>query len=109
MYGKFLNAFSAVNMMIQSVFTLLTPVGLLVLLAWFLRGRAGLGEWVYVPAVLLGLAIGFYSMIRYLLAALKSQERMEKERTQTGREKADKEGRRHGNAQDRKKSDGRDF
>lgn len=91
MYGKFLTVFSAVNMMIQSVFTLLTPVGLLVLLAWFLRGRTDLGEWVYVPAVLLGLAIGFYSMIRYLLATLKSQERWEKERAQAESETEKKE------------------
>lgn len=56
-------------MLIQAVFSLLCPPALLTLVASRLCVLCGVGEWIYVPLILVGIFSGLYSMIRYLLAA----------------------------------------
>lgn len=70
-------------MLIQAVFSLLCPPAVLTLLAAWLCAHVGVGEWIYVPLILLGVFSGLYSMIRYLLAAsahIRALEEQEKDR-----------------------------
>ena len=66
MYSKFVHAFYYFNIIVQSVFSLLCPVGLLTLLAWFLTSRGYAGEWIYAVLFLVGIAIGLFSMFRFI-------------------------------------------
>lgn len=85
MYSKFVHAFYYFNIIVQSVFSLLCPVGLLTLLAWFLSDRGLVGEWIYAPLILLGIAAGLYSMFRFITLAtaqVRALEKAEEEKRQ---------------------------
>ncbi|MBQ7363321.1 MAG: hypothetical protein IJW48_02605 [Clostridia bacterium] len=69
-----------INILTTSIFTLLFDVGFFVLLAWLLTSKLGAPEWLYVPAVLLGLVIGITSMLKFILASMKTLERLDGER-----------------------------
>ena len=70
----------ALNIVLQSLFSLLFSVAIFVGGAYLLTEYAGLGSWVYIPAVLLGLGLGSVSMVRFILAAMAGLERLEKQK-----------------------------
>ncbi|MBQ9748451.1 MAG: AtpZ/AtpI family protein [Clostridia bacterium] len=74
-----MNMMQALNIVIQSFFNLLTPIGLSLLISWLLVEKAGAPGWIYALLVFFGVGVGFYSMIRFLLTALAALERLEKE------------------------------
>lgn len=77
-------------MLFQSLFSLAAPIALMVLAAWLLCRYMTVGSWVYVPAILLGVATGLASMIRFLLtasAAIRNLEKEGEERDRQAREK----------------------
>ena len=78
LYSKFVHAFYYFNIIVQSVFSLLCPVGLLVLLSWFLTDRGYVGEWIYAPLILLGIGTGLYSMFHFLTLATAQVRALEK-------------------------------
>ena len=67
------------NYIIQAVVTLLTPVALLTLLAWFLTNRFGVGTWIYALLIFVGLALGVWSMISYLLKVSQAEKLREQQ------------------------------
>ncbi len=69
MYSKFVHAFYYLNIIVQAIFSLLCPVGLLVLLSWFLTDKGYVGGWIYAPFILFGIAVGLYSMFRFITSA----------------------------------------
>lgn len=73
------SAFYGFHMLVQAIVSLLSPPALLTLLAWYLHTRHGVGEWIYAVLVFFGLITGFYSMIRYLLAASAHSKAIEKQ------------------------------
>ena len=75
--NPFMNAMQALNIIIQSFFNLLTPIGRSILGSWLLVEKAGMDGWVYAVLIILGVAVGFYSMIRFLLSELAGLERLE--------------------------------
>ncbi len=85
--NAFMNAMYALNIIIQSFFNLLTPIGLSILVSWLLVEKAGMDGWIYAVLIILGVAVGFYSMIRFLLSALAGLERLEKEQEQKKKKK----------------------
>jgi len=64
---KLFKAVYALNFIFQAAFSMIVPAGLLILGGWCLNSRCGWGKWVLVAAILLGVAIGFYSMIYYIV------------------------------------------
>ncbi len=78
MYSKFVHAFYYFNIIVQSVFSLLCPVGLLTLLAWFLSDRGITGEWIYAPLIFLGIAVGLYSMFHFIALSTAQVRALEK-------------------------------
>ena len=85
--NPFMNAMQALNIIIQSFFDLLTPIGLSILGSWLLVEKAGMDGWVYAVLIILGVAVGFYSMIRFSLSALAGLERLEKEQEERARKR----------------------
>ena len=76
---SFMNTMYALNIVWQSFWNLLFPVGLGVLIGWLLTEKFGMGDYVFVILILLGVLVGIVSMIRFLLSALAGLERLEKE------------------------------
>ncbi len=66
------------NLVMQSILSLLTPIGLCTLVAYLLASR-GVGSWIYAVLIILGVLVGLSSMIRFLLSASAQIERLEKE------------------------------
>ena len=85
-----MHAFYYFNIVVQSIFSLACPIGLLTLLAWYLCDRGYTGKWIYAVLILLGVFIGLYSMIRYILSAsaqVHALEKAEEEKEMAKREK----------------------
>ena len=69
-----------ISIVFQSIFTLLFQIGICTLLAWLAVSRLHAPEWVYIPAVLFGVFTGILTMVRFIITAMNSLERLEKER-----------------------------
>lgn len=80
-------AFYTVNVVFQAIFTLLWQILLSVFLGFVLVKYAHLPEWVYIPLILLGVGFGFFSMIKFILAATRSLESIERAEKQKRKEK----------------------
>ena len=91
MYSKFVHTFYYFNIAVQSVFSLLTPIALMTLLSWFLSDRAITGKWIYAPLILLGVGVGLYSMLHFILTASAQVHALEKAEEEKQREKKIKE------------------
>lgn len=76
---NFMNSMYALNIVIQSFWSLLMPIGFGVLLGWLLTEKLGFENYVFVVLILLGVAVGIFSMVKFLLSALAGLERLENE------------------------------
>lgn len=76
---SFMNTMYALNIVWQAFWCLLFPVGLGVLFGWLLTEKCGMGDYIFVILILLGVLVGIVSMIRFLLSALAGLERLERE------------------------------
>jgi len=79
LYGKLVSALYVLNIVFQAFITLLIPVGLCFLVGWLLVTYAACPPWVYAPLLVVGVLVGFYSMIKFVLTAMAGFERLEKE------------------------------
>ncbi len=91
MYRKWISALYVLNITFQSFFSLLTPVGLAVLLGWVTTEKWGAPSWLYVPLIIVGVFSGLLSMIRFILSATKSLDALEREQEHSIRERRKKE------------------
>ncbi len=62
----------ALNYISQAAFMLICPAGLIIWGGWALVHRAGLGKWVLVIAIVLGILTGLYTMFSYILKTVQS-------------------------------------
>ena len=76
------------------VFNLAFPIGLGILFSWLLVEKAAAPGWIYAPLVIIGVIIGFSSMIRFTLSAMRALERLEAQSNRADERK--------GNSNDRK-------
>lgn len=65
----------------QLGFSLLFPLVCLLGLCWLLTTRFGVGGWVYVPGILLGLAVGASTFLQFARKWMKRAERDAKRRS----------------------------
>ena len=77
MYRKFISAMYLLNIIFQSFFDLALPIGATILISWLLVEKAGAPGWIYAPLVVIGVVIGFFSMIRFILSATRALDRIE--------------------------------
>lgn len=88
MYKQTFSTVYVLNIVFQSIFTLLFDTGAGVLIAYLLNTRCGIGRWIFVPFILSGLAIGVFSMVRLILSAMRSLQRLEDGRSNKEKEDA---------------------
>ena len=74
------SAFYVINIVFQSIFTLLWQIGLALLVGWIFVGFVGAPNWIYVPLILLGVATGLVSMVRFIITAMSALERLEEQK-----------------------------
>ena len=83
MYGKLISAMYVLNIIFQSFFNLAFPIGLAILGSWLLVEKSGAPGWIYAPLVIAGVAIGFSSMIKFILSAMRALDRLEEQKNTT--------------------------
>ena len=93
MYKKFISAFHLLNILLQSLYSLALPIGIGALASYLLTRYTEIGEWIWAVLLIIGTLLGLYSMVKYLLSALKNLERLEKQREASQAEKEEKESR----------------
>lgn len=72
------SAIYIVNVVFQSIFTLLMHIGGGLLISWIFVEKLGLPAWLYAVVILLGVLTGFFSMIRFILSTMKALDHIEK-------------------------------
>lgn len=73
------SAFYVLNIVFQSIFTLLWHIGASILVGWLFIRYLSVEAWIYVPLIMAGVFTGVFSMVRFLLSAMRSLERIEEE------------------------------
>lgn len=87
MYRKFVSAMYILNILFQSLFNLATPILLMLGLSWLLVSKCSAPAWIYAILGVFGVLVGFVSMIKFILSASASLERLEREREERDGEK----------------------
>ena len=87
MHKGFFGLLYYLNVIFQATFTLLTPPALLFVLAWLLVNKAGAPSWIYVIAIMLGVLTGLFSMIKFVISASSSIERLQNQNRKNDNEK----------------------
>ena len=67
---RFMNSMYALNIILQAFWSLLFPIGAGVFFGWLLTERCGMGNYIFVILILLGVFAGLVSMVRFLISAL---------------------------------------
>lgn len=78
MKTKIYNAAYLINVIFQAFFNLMFPMAIMFFIGWLAVSRLSIGQWVYAVLLIFGLIIGLISMIKFLIYALDSFERIEK-------------------------------
>ncbi len=79
------SAVYVVNIVIQSIFTLLMHIGAGLLLSWVLVDKCGLPSWLYVIIIILTAVLGLFSMMKFILTAMRALDHLEKSRKEKRR------------------------
>ena len=91
MYRKFVSAMYVLNILFQSLFNLATPILLMLGLSWLFVAKCGAPEWLYALLGVVGVLIGFVSMIKFIISACTSLEHLENEHRKSDAQKAKKD------------------
>lgn len=87
---KLFNSLYLLNIVFQAIFTLLTPIGLGVIVSYLLTSYAGAPKWVWAPILILGVFSGLFTMVKFILSATAALERLEKQQETNSRQKKEK-------------------
>lgn len=60
----------ALNYVFQAAFSMLTPAAVFIGGGWLLVHRCGVGKWVMIPGIVLGVLMGTYSLFHFLLTTM---------------------------------------
>ena len=77
MYKKTISAVYVINIALQSIFTLVWQIAAAVGIAYLAVRFLSAPNWIYVPLILAGVLTGLVSMVRFLLGAMRSLDRLE--------------------------------
>ena len=73
------SSFYVINIVFQAIFTLLWQILTALAVGWIFVNKLNAPEWLYVPLILVGVITGMISMVRFILTAMKSLERIEEQ------------------------------
>ena len=79
-YKRLVSVLYMLNIVAQSIFTLLIPAGLMFLLSWLLVSKCSAPTWLYAVLIPIGVISGFVSMIKFVIRAGEGVERLEKQK-----------------------------
>ena len=79
MYKKAISALHVVNIVSQSIFTLLWQIALGVGIGYVAVTYWSAPQWIYIPLILAGVLTGIISMVKFLLAAMNGLDRLEEQ------------------------------
>jgi len=82
LYKKIVNSVYLINIIIQSFVSLLFPIAVAILVAWYLAEQRSVGKWIYVVLILFGVFIGLFSMVKFVLSAMSAFENLEREQAE---------------------------
>ena len=85
LYRKLVGVLYVMNIAFQSFITLASPIALCFFISWLLERYAGAERWIYVPFLIVGVLSGFYSMVKFVIAAMSGYERLESLQSGKGR------------------------
>ena len=66
-------------MAVQAIVSLASPIGIGILSAWLLDKYTEVGAWIYVVLIVLGVLLGLYSMVSFILKTSRAIEALEKQ------------------------------
>ncbi|MBR5449067.1 MAG: AtpZ/AtpI family protein [Clostridia bacterium] len=102
MYKKAISALHVVNIVSQSIFTLLWQIALGVGIGYVAVTYWSAPKWVYIPLILAGVLTGIVSMVRFLLAAMNSLDRLEAQHKSDAKKRAQAKAKAESAGQDNK-------
>ena len=76
-YRKFITPLYVINIAVQSLISLVSPILIMLLLAYLITKHTVAGGWVYVVFIMLGVFSGLYSMVIFILRAGRALEAIE--------------------------------
>ena len=77
MHRKFITPLYIFNMIIQSLFSLVIPIALMLGLSYLLERFLSVDGWIYAVLVPLGAIVGIYSMISFIISTSRAIEAIE--------------------------------
>jgi len=77
MKSKLFSVLYAMNIVMQALFDLAAPAALLFFISWLFVKRVGAPEWIYAITIPVGILIGLYSMVRFIITATAALTRLE--------------------------------
>ena len=90
MYKKAISSLHVVNIVSQSIFTLLWQIALGVGIGYVAVTYWSAPRWIYIPLILAGVITGIVSMVKFLLAAMNSLDRLEAQHASDAKKRAEK-------------------
>ena len=91
MYKKIVGALYVLNILFQSLYTLALPIGVGALISFLLTKYASAPQWIWVVFILLGVFVGIYTMIKFVISASESYKRIERDNLAREKNKKEKE------------------
>ena len=78
--NKAYSSFYTINIVFQAIFTLIWQIAAAVGIGWIVVNKLGAPSWAYVPIILGGVLTGLVTMVRFILAAMRSLDRLEEQK-----------------------------
>lgn len=79
--NKAYSTFYVINIVFQSIFTLLWQIFTALAIGWIFVEKLNAPRWLYVPLIMVGVISGLVSMVRFILAAMRSLDRIEEQKS----------------------------
>lgn len=83
-YQKILTPIYVFNIVFQAIMSLLSPIAVMLLVAWLLVTKMSVGTWIYVVLIMFGVFTGLYSMVVFIIRACRALEAIEKQNEEKG-------------------------
>lgn len=91
MHKKLFSALELLNIIFQAFYTLALPIGIGALISFLLTKFLNVPSWIWAVLLILGVFIGLYSMIKYILTATSGIDRRDRQTQEMKREQEEKE------------------
>lgn len=85
------SAVYVLNIVFQSIFTLIFNIGVALGISWLLVEKAGAPTWIYAVIVVLGTFVGIFSMIKFIISSMTALDNIEKSHKNKRRKNGNKE------------------